>query len=60
MEQDYLIAGHRIRVEGDRLVAAIGALTGFTPFKMEADGEPLPFHSVCHRDTRVQGNTVYK
>ena len=30
MEQDYLIAGHRIRVEGDRLVAAIGALTGFT------------------------------
>ena len=55
MEQDYLIAGHRIRVEGDRLVAAIGALTGFTPFKMEADGEPL-----CHRDTRVQGNTVYK
>ena len=33
MEQDYLIAGHRIRVEGDRLVAAIGALTGFPPFR---------------------------
>ncbi|MBD9092055.1 MAG: hypothetical protein EGQ20_09140 [Bacteroides oleiciplenus] len=41
MEQDYLIAGHRIRVEGDRLVTAVGALTGFAPFKAEADGEPL-------------------
>ena len=43
MEQDYLIAGHRIRVEGERLVQAIDALTGFTPFKIMADGEPL-----CH------------
>ena len=41
MEQDYLIAGHRIRVEGDRLVTAIDALTGFAPFKAEADGGPL-------------------
>ena len=41
MEQDYLIAGHRIRVEGDRLVTAVGALTGFAPFKAETDGEPL-------------------
>ncbi|RGV50246.1 hypothetical protein DWW10_18180 [Bacteroides intestinalis] len=43
MEQDYLIAGHRIRVKGERLVQAIDALTGFTPFKIMADGEPL-----CH------------
>ena len=43
MEQDYLIAGHRIRVEGERLVQAIDALTGFTPFKIMADGEPF-----CH------------
>ena len=41
MEQDYLIAGHRIRIEGDRLVTAVDALTGFAPFKVEADGEPL-------------------
>ena len=43
MIQDYLIAGHPIRVEGERLVQAIDALTGFTPFKVMADGEPL-----CH------------
>ena len=43
MEQDYLIAGHHIRVKGERLVQAIDALTGFTPFKIMADGEPL-----CH------------
>lgn len=33
MEQDYLIAGHRIRVEGDRLVQRIEALPGFPVFK---------------------------
>ena len=43
MEQDYLIAGHRIRVEGERLVQAVDALTGFTLFKVMADGEPI-----CH------------
>ena len=43
MIQDYLIAGHPIRVEGERLVQAIDALTGFTPFKVMVDGEPL-----CH------------
>ena len=41
MEQDYLIAGHRIRVEGDRLVTAVSALTGFAPFKAEAEDVPL-------------------
>ena len=43
MEQDYLIAGHRIRVEGERQVQAVDALTGFTLFKVMADGEPI-----CH------------
>ena len=43
MIHDYLIAGHRIRVEGERLVQAVDALTGFIPFKVMADGEPL-----CH------------
>ncbi len=41
MIQDYLIAGHHIRVEGDRLVMAVSALTGFAPFKVVADGEAL-------------------
>ena len=38
MEQDYLIAGHRIRVEGDRLVKAMDALDGFAVFKVETEG----------------------
>ena len=41
MEQDYLIAGHRIRVEGDRLTTAIEELTGFAPFKTAVNGAPL-------------------
>ena len=41
MEQDYLIAGHRIRVEGDRLVQRIEALPGFPVFKTKSGGEPL-------------------
>ena len=41
MKQDYLIAGHRIRVEGDRLVQAVDELIGFAPFKVVADDVPL-------------------
>ena len=41
MEQDYLIAGHRIRVEGERLVQAIAAISGFSVFKTETAGEPV-------------------
>ena len=41
MEQDYLIAGHRIRVEGDGLVQAIETMPGFSVFKAETDGEPM-------------------
>lgn len=41
MKQDYLIAGHRIRVEGDRLVQAVDKLTGFAPFKVVLSDAPL-------------------
>ena len=41
MEQDYLIAGHRIRVEGEKLVKALNALDGFSVFETETDGEPV-------------------
>ena len=41
MEQDYLIAGHRIRVESERLVRAIEAMPGFGVFKTEIGGEPV-------------------
>lgn len=41
MEQDYLIAGHRIRVEGDTLTQAIEEMPGFSVFKAKTIGEPL-------------------
>ena len=41
MQQDYLIADHRIRLEGDRLVAALGAIDGFDVFRVAAAREPL-------------------
>jgi len=59
MEQDYLIAGHRIRVEGNGLVAAIGALTGFTPFKVEADDEPLCHFVESNADTPFFKKMLY-
>ena len=38
---DYMIAGHRIRVAGERLVDAIEDLAGFDTFKANPDGEVL-------------------
>lgn len=42
-QQDYIIAGHRIRVEGDRLVEAVAAMPGFETFKAPIGTGPL-----CH------------
>ena len=36
-----MIAGHRIRVEGDRLVRAMEAMPGFEVFKTGVGGEPV-------------------
>ena len=41
MKQDYLIAGHRIRIEGDRLVQTVESMPGFAVFKTELASEPL-------------------
>lgn len=41
MEQDYLIGGHRIRVEGEKLVGAVAALSGFEVFGTKSKGEPV-------------------
>lgn len=50
MEQDYLIAGHRIRVEGDRLVQAVGALPGFEVFRTGVEDEPVCRFMVTESD----------
>ena len=41
IQHDYLIAGHRIRVEGDALATAVEAIRGFEVFGHEPDGEPV-------------------
>ena len=41
MEQDYVIGGHRLRAEGDVLIAALAALPGFAPFKAVEGGMPM-------------------
>ena len=41
IQQDYLIAGHRIRIEGEGLVKAIGAIQGFSVFAAAVADEPL-------------------
>lgn len=41
IQQDYLIARHRIRVEGDALAQAVGAIRGFEVFMTEPSAEPL-------------------
>lgn len=39
MEKDYLIAGFRLRINGEPLIAAIAGITGFQVFAVEAVGE---------------------
>ncbi len=39
MEQDYMIAGFRLRVEGESLVTAVSGITGFRVFAVETTGE---------------------
>ena len=59
MEQDYLIAGHRIRMEGERLVQAIEAMPGFTVFKTELIGEPLCRFVISTSEEPVVERTIY-
>lgn len=42
MKKDYLIAGHRIRIEGnEEWMNAVTSLDGFKPFEVDVEGEPL-------------------
>ena len=41
MVKDYIIAEHRIRIEGEKLIEAVMKIEGFTPFEVEVSGEPL-------------------
>lgn len=41
IQHDYLIAGHRIRVEGDILAPSLAAIKGFDVFQVAVGAEPL-------------------
>lgn len=42
MKKDYLIAGHRIRIEGnEEWMNAVTSLDGFKPFEVDVEDEPL-------------------
>ena len=42
MKKDYLIAGHRIRIEGNEAwIHAVASLDGFKPIETETDGVPV-------------------
>ena len=60
MEQDYLIAGHRIRVEGDRLVQRIEALSGFSVFKTKSGSEPLCRFIATHNQAPAFEQVYYR
>lgn len=50
MKQDYSIAGHHIRVEGEKLVKALNLLSGFDVFETEDSGNPLCRFTESHLD----------
>ena len=60
MEQDYLIAGHCIRVEGDRLVQRIEALPGFSVFKTKSGSEPLCRFIATHNQAPAFEQVYYR
>lgn len=41
IQQDYLIAGHRIRIEGESLVKGLETIRGFDVFRTTVDSEPI-------------------
>ena len=41
MNRDYIIAKHRIRLEGEELLQAVDKIEGFRPFMTTTTGSPL-------------------
>lgn len=52
MKKDYLIAGHRIRIEGEEeWINAVAGLDGFKPFEVNPTEEPLATFVLTEEDT---------
>lgn len=56
-QQDYLIAGFRLRVEGEKLKQAIAALQGFQPFAVSSDEGPEPLLRLMVSEDQAPGFT---
>ena len=51
MKKDYLIAGHRIRVEGDqKWIDAVTSLDGFAPFESDEEADPIAIFAATDED----------
>lgn len=61
MKKDYLIAGHRIRMEGSEVwMDAVTALDGFKPFEVEAEGEPLAVFTLTDEPAPTMTEVQYE
>ena len=59
MEQDYLIAGHRIRIQGKDLLEALAPLPAFIPFRTSDGGTPVGEFIVSSEDGPTMTNRLY-
>lgn len=61
MKKDYLIAGHRIRIEGNEAwMNAVTSLEGFKPFEVEVEGEPLAIFTLTDEPAPVPTEVQYE
>lgn len=61
MKKDYLIAGHRIRIEGNEAwMNAVTTLDGFKPFEVETEGEPLAVFTLTDEPVPVHTEVQYE
>lgn len=61
MKKDYLIAGHRIRIEGNEAwMNAVTTLEGFKPFEVEVEGEPLAIFTLTDEPAPAPTEVQYE
>ena len=61
MKKDYLIAGHRIRIEGNEAwMNAVTTLEGFKPFEVEVEGEPLAIFTLTDEPAPTPTEVQYE
>lgn len=61
MKKDYLIAGHRIRIEGtETWIQAVSSIEGFKPFEVEPEGEPLAVFTLTEVQAPVMTEIQYE